>query len=191
MSIIFEALKKIEEEKREDPLGGQPPVFAPPAGRSADGGRPSAAARAARAAAVAVPVAVLAVVLLRQNGPGRTAHPLPAPVVRAPEGGAAPRAAIEEVRIKPRSIVPAIEGFPRETDQPPPAPAPAAAPAPAVAQIPTLRLRGLTRSGTRSWAFINDRMLKVGDSIEGAEVVEILTDRVKLKSGGAVFTLTY
>ncbi|MEJ2746210.1 MAG: hypothetical protein P8123_11095, partial [bacterium] len=58
-------------------------------------------------------------------------------------------------------------------------------------KIPDLRLKGISRSGNRSWAFVNDRMLKVGDSIEGAEVVDILRDRVKLKYSGVEFTLAY
>lgn len=186
MSIIFEALKKIEEEKRENPLGGPPPVFAPPPADSASARhRPSAVAVLLTGAAGAAIAVVAAALLVRQGARSRTEKPAPAP----PRPGlAAPaKPPLEEVRLKPRVIAPAVEGFSGETIQPA---VPDAVPA-QESQAPSLRLRGLSRSGTRSWAFINDRMLKVGDTVEGAEVVEILSDRVKLRSGGKVFTLTY
>ncbi len=169
MSIIFEALRKIEEEKRGARFCG--PFPAPPARRGAAGS--PLFARAALAAAIAAPAAAIAAILMRHGVPARPAS-RPAP---------APPPAMEEARIEPRGIVSALDGFPRETGGPPGAPA--------AVHIPPLRLSGLSRSGARSWAFINDKMLKVGDSIEGAEVVEILADRVKLKSGDTVFTLTY
>lgn len=138
-----------------------------------------------------IPLIILSAIYLRHRMPGNTAKPPAAPPPHRAGATASTKPAMEEVRLKPRSILPAVEGFSPETFQPAAPPSPAAAPPSPAAQLPALRLRGLSRSGSRSWAFINDRMLKVGDTVEGAEVVEILSDRVKLKSGGTVFTLTY
>ena len=91
-----------------------------------------------------------------------------------------------EVTLEPRSILPAASLPPEPAEPAPPSAAPEAE-----AHLPALRLRGLSRSGSRSWAIINDRMLKVGDRIEDAEVVEILSDRVKLRRGDTLFTLVY
>ena len=197
MSIIFEALKKIEEEKRDDPLGGPPGILSLAGGKSAVEPRRISWARVNTAAAVVgIPLVILSAIYLRPRMPAATAKPPAAPPPRHAGATALTKPAMEEVRLKPRSIVPAVEGFSPETLQPASPPPPAAAPPlaaapPPAAQLPDFHLRGLSRSGSRSWAFINDRMVKVGDTVEGAEVVEILSDRVKLRNGGTVFTLTY
>jgi hypothetical protein len=197
MSIIFEALKKIEEEKREDPLGGPPVVLSLPGEKSSTEPRRISAARIITvAAAVGIPLIFLSALYLRHRMPGNTARPPAEPPPGRAGHTTSTKPVMEEVRLKPRSILSTVEGFSPETLQPasPPSPAaapPAAATPPPAAQLPALHLRGLSRSGSRSWAFINDRMLKVGDTVEGAEVVEILSDRVKLRNGGTVFTLTY
>lgn len=184
MSIIFEALRKIEAEKKEDARDGAPPAFGLP------GMQPPAAGR--RPSRLLVAASVVAVLLLLAFVAPRLVRRAPPQVaVRAAEPASAPAIPpMAEVTLKARSIEPAVGGFPSEAAAPA---APTAPPAVLAAEppLPDLRLKGLSRSGSRSWAFINDRMLKVGDSIEGAEVLEILNDRVKLKRGEQSFTLVY
>jgi hypothetical protein len=96
---------------------------------------------------------------------------------------------IKEVRIEPRSILPSTDLPPQK---PPEVVAQSAVPPPGTGvKIPELRLKGLSYSGNRSWVFINDRMLKVGDTIDGAEVVGIMRDRVKMRCNGVEFMLAY
>lgn len=174
MSIIFEALRKIETEKRE----GVPPPRNLPGGQPPPAGRRRLRSRLAASAAVFFAAAVL--FRLLHLPPPPPAEPLHVPDAAAP-------VPMAEAAVEPRSILPAAAPLPLE----PVEPAPAAAAPEAEAHLPALRLRGLSRSGSRSWAIINDRMLKVGDRIEDAEVVEILSDRVKLKRGDTLFTLVY
>jgi len=173
MSIIFEALRKIETEKRE----GASPALDPPGGQQPPAGRRRLPAPLAVSAAVVFAAAVLF----------RLLHLVPAPPAEPPPArDAAAPGPMAEVTLEPRSILPAASLPPEPAEPAPPSAAPEAE-----AHLPALRLRGLSRSGSRSWAIINDRMLKVGDRIEDAEVVEILSDRVKLRRGDTLFTLVY
>ncbi|HQM53189.1 MAG: hypothetical protein IT574_09600 [Candidatus Aureabacteria bacterium] len=173
MSIIFEALRKIETEKRE----GASPALDPPGGQQPPAGRRRLPAPLAVSAAVVFAAAVLF----------RLLHLVPPPPAEPPPArDAAAPGPMAEVTLEPRSILPAASLPPEPAEPAPPSAAPEAE-----AHLPALRLRGLSRSGSRSWAIINDRMLKVGDRIEDAEVVEILSDRVKLRRGDTLFTLVY
>ena len=55
--------------------------------------------------------------------------------------------------------------------------------------LPELTLKGTMISQTRSRAFINNRMLKEGDDIEGAEVVIIRENSVLLRKGEREFEI--
>ncbi len=52
---------------------------------------------------------------------------------------------------------------------------------PEEATLPSLFLNGVFFSENEGYALINNRILKVGDTIEGAEVKEITLDSVELK----------
>lgn len=190
MSIIYEALKKIEEEKKDDSPGSAPIVFAIPKGEPAGAERPSAFRHTVRYAVIAFPLLFLLALLIR---PDSFRSPSQRPSSPAAHTSSAPSIApvIKEVRLQPRDILPSTTDLSLKPQE---------LPAPAVqksstsvtdTKIPDLRLKGISQGGTRSWAFVNDRMLKVGDTIEGAEVVDILKDRVKLKYAGVEFSLSY
>ncbi|MDP1853862.1 MAG: hypothetical protein Q8L26_06660 [Candidatus Omnitrophota bacterium] len=55
---------------------------------------------------------------------------------------------------------------------------------------PELVLNGIAASGSDGWAIIDDRVVKAGDTIKGAEVVGIYADRVDLKFEGGTFSLS-
>jgi type II secretory pathway component PulC len=98
---------------------------------------------------------------------------------------------IKEVRLQPRDILPSTVDLSLKPQEPVAPAALKSFTSITDTKIPELHLKGISQSGSRSWAFINDRMLKVGDTINGAEIVDILKDRVKLKYAGVEFTLAY
>jgi hypothetical protein len=55
---------------------------------------------------------------------------------------------------------------------------------------PELVLNGIAASGLQGWAIINDRIVKVGDTIKGAHVVGISADRVDLEFDNETFSLS-
>jgi hypothetical protein len=187
MSIIFEALKKIEAEK-EGPHDAEVPLsFAPPEGERRDGRR-AGRGRHAVVALAAVSVAAFSLLIIRPDLWGLVPSRRPAPAAE-PASAAAPPV-IREVRIPDKSILPFSE------EPAPSSPAPSAGREAEASEdpditLPGLRLKGVSHGSSRSWAFINNKMLKAGDSIDGADVVEILSDRVKMRYRGVDFTLTY
>lgn len=190
MSIIYEALKKIEDEKKDDSPGCTPLVFTFPREETSHVERPRPFRHVVRYVAIAVPILFLLALLVR---PDSFRHPSQRPAAQAARASAASSVApvIKEVRLQPRDILPSTIDLSLKP-QVPPAPAVLKSSASVTdTKIPELRLKGISQSGNRSWAFVNDRMLKVGDAIEGAEVVDILKDRVKLRYSGMEFTLAY
>ena len=190
MSIIFEALKKLESEKGPGDPDLVPLSFAAPAtGRHAAPPRRSGARRALLLCSLTA-AALLFSLLVRPDWWGIRAPQVPASP--RPSASAAVRPVIKEVRFQPKRILPLEPA-------PPPPPSgeknrPQAAARDAGGggvSLPDLRLKGVSLGGRRSWAFINDKMLKAGDTIEGATVKEILSDRVILIYRGVEFTLGY
>ncbi len=190
MSIIYEALKKIEEEKKDDSPGCAPIVFTFPKEETVRNERPKTFRHTVRYAAIAAPLLFILALLIRPDSFKLSSPRHPSPATHA---SIAPSIApiIKEVRLQPRDIRPSTIDLSLRPQEPP---------APAVlksstsvtdTKIPELHLKGISQSGNRSWAFVNDRMLKVGDTIDGAEVVDILKDRVKLKYAGVEFSLAY
>ncbi|MCX6358163.1 MAG: hypothetical protein NT045_09895 [Candidatus Aureabacteria bacterium] len=183
MSIIFEALKKVEQEKREDPLGCSSIVFTLPDKEAPAERRPAPRFRVWDAAMIAIPVLLLGAVLVLLFRPG--IFPSPAPVA-PPRMPAAPPVippappVIKEVRLETKQILPIVPASPPEAPKPS-----------QKNNIPELRLKGVSHTGNKSWAFINEKMVKLGDVIEGAEVIQIMADRVRLRYGGVEFTLSY
>lgn len=190
MSIIYEALKKIEEEKKDDSPGCAPLVFTFPREETAGDKRPQTLRHTVRYAAIAVPLLLLLALLIRPDSfrlsPSRPRSP-------AAHASAAPSIApvIKEVRLQQRNILPSTIDLSLKPQEPPPPAVLKSSTSITDTKIPELRLKGISLGGSRSWAFVNDRMLKVGDTIAGAEVVDILKDRVKLKYAGVEFTLSY
>jgi hypothetical protein len=190
MSIIYEALKKIEAEKKDDSPDSAPIVFALPKEETTGDERPKAFRHAVRYAAIAFPLLFLLALLIKPDS-FRLPSSRPSPPVAHTSAAPSIAPVIKEVRLQPRDILPSTINLSLKPQE---------LPTPAVqkgsasvtdTKIPELRLKGISQSGDRSWAFVNDRMLKVGDTIEGAEVLDILKDRVKLKYSGMEFTLSY
>jgi hypothetical protein len=198
MSIIFEALKRIEREKKEDdPTDSSSIVFTLPAEATRREIPVPRWRRNVRIALIAIPAACMLLLFINPHWFGySTAPPSPPPIV-APPAIAAPPAAppvIREVRLESRNILPLAPDLLVKPQAPPPAAEPpqSAPPAePPQPKIPDLHLKGISHTGNKSWAFINDRMVKLGDTIEGAEVVQILDNRVKLNYSGVEFSLSY
>lgn len=186
MSIIFEALKKIEKEKGESPFREAPIDFTVHEGAASGGSRANRSRRILLYAAIVIPCAFFALLLIR---PDWFSRPLEAPraSASAPAAQGLTQPIIKEVRLQPKTIVPS--GM--ELASKPRGPAAHTAVKEADVKLPDLQLKGLSHSGNRSWAFINDKMLKEGDVIEGAEIVEISSNRVSLKYRDVEFTLTY
>lgn len=178
MSIIFEALKRIEKEKRDDLAGCSSIVFTVPEDQSRSEAAPSRRRTSLLFAVIGLPLLTALALLARPHLAGHSAaRPAPPPPLPPP--------VIKEVRLEARSILPfAAELSPKAQDGATPKDAPKP-------KIPELRLKGISHSGGKSWAFINDRMVKLGDEVEGAEVIQILADRVRLKHSGVEFTLSY
>ncbi|MCX6355952.1 MAG: hypothetical protein NTZ78_13780 [Candidatus Aureabacteria bacterium] len=193
MSIIFEALKRIEREKREDdPTGCSSIVFALPEEETRREAPVSRWKGSVRAALVAIPCVCLLLLFINPRWFGYSTAPPSPPAIAAPQlppAIAAPQLPappiIKEVHLEAKSILPLAPELPTKPQEP----APAAEPQ--KANIPELHLKGISHTGNKSWAFINDKMVKLGDEIEGAEIVEILNDHVKLKYSGVEFTLSY
>ena len=55
---------------------------------------------------------------------------------------------------------------------------------------PALTLNGVFFSGSEGYALINNRVVKKGDKIDGATVVQIFLDEVDLEFGGSVIKLS-
>ena len=183
MSIIFEALKKIEEEKGDE----TPLVFAVPEEQGLRVARPRPLRRLLFCAAIGIPLAAIAILLIRPDwmgvSPGHRSAPVASPSLPPPNP------VLKEVRVQSKSILPFSTDsstMPKDSHF--------RAGSPSVEteiKLPDLRLKGISHGNRRSWAFINDKMKKAGDRIEGAEIIEIIGDRVKLKYKGVEFTLTY
>ena len=72
---------------------------------------------------------------------------------------------------------------------PPPTPTPAPPPPPK--ELPKLVLQGVTIHGGLREALINGQTVAVGDEVDGAKVVAIEQNKVKLKFDGRDVTLTF
>lgn len=190
MSIIYEALKKIEEEKRDDSPGCSPIAFSFPDEETHKDDHAGAFPHAARYAAIGIPLLFFLMLLIRPDLFRPSSARLAPPAGRIPSS-APLMPIIKEVRLQPRNILPSTADLSSKPQDAMPPVALKSSTSITDTKIPELHLKGISHSGSRSWAFINDKMLKVGDSIAGAEVVEILTDRVRLSYTGVEFTLAY
>jgi hypothetical protein len=190
MSIIFEALKKIERAKKESPFSDAPIDFRIHETPLSGGTRPHRVVRIIAFIAVAVPLTLFVLLLIRPDWFDFFRSELPT-IKRSTPPVDAVQPIIKEVRLEPKRIVPVVSILPQN---PPKGEAPPQAVPSAKKEevkLPDLRLRGISHSGQRSWAFINNKMLKVGDEIEGAKISEISSDKVLLNYKGVEFKLIY
>jgi hypothetical protein len=188
VSLIFEALKKLDREKKAPERGFLVVGGAPVAGESrlrapalllllaAAGGGGFLIARALRPAAAPAPVASSTppTTLAAADAPPRLAPPVPLP---------------------PESPAPAPEARP-SASQPAPSPGPAArpeaaaTPVPAVA-APAFALQAVAEQEGHPVAIVNGQLVRVGDSVDGARVLRITPEEVELEQGGRRLVLTF
>jgi hypothetical protein len=183
VSLIFEALKKLDREKKAPERGFLVVGGAPLPGRrmhlpalvlllAAAGGGGFLIARATRPAP---PVAAPATT---PTAPPLTVRTLAPPAPLPPEAAAVPTV----VPDLPSASVAPVASAPQVTA--PPASAPAA-PAPAFA------LQAVADQDGHPVAIVNGQLVRVGDQVDGARVVRIDPEEVELDQGGRRLVLTF
>ena len=183
MSLILDALKKLERDKPTDPHASEVVLLAPVRW-------PTRSARAAWLAGLAV-VLVLAAALagfivLR---PARRHAPAPA----APLPIASPSPSPRESTVAAVAVEPDVASA--TTPRGPTPPGRSALPAhvrPTPSPTPaSFVLTAIAEQDGHPVAVINDRMVRVGDALEGARIVRIGEGEVELEAGGRRFTVGF
>ena len=162
MSLILEALRKLEREK-EAPARGVIVVGTTPW----PGARPDRRLRLFLLG-LALGGGLIAFARWRQDGAQRAALPAAASATAA-----VPQAPPEPTSPAAAASRPAI----LSTAAPPIAPASPASP-------PALTLQAISERDGRPLAIVNDRLVREGDSIDGARIVRIAKDEVELEVAG-------
>lgn len=178
MSLVLEALRKLDREKGRDERGFVVMAAAP---------WPTRARRVPLwvAAGVAA-VAAAAAVFLMMRPPRPSAPALPAASAAMAAASASPSTPAASPTPAATLPMPVYVPAPRRAATPAPPP-PTASPAAA----PALRLQAVSERDGRPIALINDRLLRVGDEIEGMKVLAIRADEVDLEIKGRRTTLRF
>lgn len=169
MSLILEALRKLEREK------GRPEERGFVVLGSAGGGGRRPPGRAIAAAAAAIAVGALGALAWQRLGPSdETRAPEPTTTtleaVRAPRPTAARPAPATEAPAPPKPRV--EEASAGES----------VAAEPSAAPTPSFRLQAITLRDGRPVALLNDRLVREGDSFDGVRVVRIGEMEVELET---------
>ena len=168
MSLILEALKKLEREKE-----------APARGVVVVGATPWTGARPERRlglflVGLALGGGLIAMARWRQETAEGTTSP----------ASAAPTLVVPRSSLAPASPAAAV----RETDSPAraprSAPSPRATPAASPVPPPAFVLQAISERDGRPVAIVNDRLVREGDSIDGARIARIAKDEVELEVAG-------
>lgn len=203
MSLILEALRKLEREKQAPDRGFLVMAHTPwGAGR-----RWSILAFAGLLLAVAVAASLATAIVLRRGltpvaPPTGAASPQPAGgSVPAPVGAQGPRAATAPSTPSPAAPVPQakqdpVAPSPQATPQaaasvPPAVPARAPSQHPAAPPLPELRLMAISQQDGRPVAILNDRLVREGDSFDGVRIVRIGDTEVEVEVHGQKRVLTF
>jgi hypothetical protein len=180
VSLIFEALKKLDREKKAPQrgflvVGGAPlpgPRLQVPALLlllAAAGGGGFLIARATR------PAPPVAAPTTTSTAPPVTVRALAPPAPLPPETAAAP-------------VPTAVRDAPSASVEPvAPAAETAAAPAPA----PAFALQAVAEKDGHPVAIVNGQLVRIGDLVDGARVVRIDPEGVELDQGGRRLVLTF
>lgn len=185
MSLILEALKKLEREKQTPERGVV--VLGPAAlGGTSSGGR-----RALLALALAALLGVAGALTIRRDsaGPaGAAAKPHavrsnPTPSPASPRGASRGSTTDRASVLSTRRAEPDAESLGASPPLPEPAARTptAATPAP---PPPALQLQAISRRDGRPVAVLSDRLLYEGDSFDGVRVIRIGETAVELEIGG-------
>jgi hypothetical protein len=191
VSLIFDALRKLEREKdAREP--GVVVVGAVPWGGGRSGRRPALVL----AAAGLVAVAVVGWWRLRPTPPPTTApaavaSPSPSPSAPSPEAPDVAASKVVPAPVPPprRPAVPPSSEAPAEGNAPAETPPATAAAHPATAVEPPgapadLRLNAISQRDGRPVALVNDRLVFEGDSFDGVTIVRIGEAEVEVEIRG-------
>ena len=91
----------------------------------------------------------------------------------------------------PVAIPSAVPPIGSETRPPGPPPTQAAAPPPVAPVQPTFMLQAVTEQDGHPVAIVNGQLVRVGDTIEGAEVVRIDAQAVELTKDGRRIVVSF
>lgn len=194
MSLIFEALKKLEREKQAPERGI---LVVGPTQWAGGGARVRLGVVVAGAVALVGLGVAIGVALRRSEAPTSPAPPAPAPVpaVLPVAPPAAHASSLDLGAAGPRSAAP--QAIPVAVP-PRPAPAPVAVaetplPEPVRPQGLVLALQAVTEQEGIPVALINDRLMRVGDSFDGVKVLSITAGavEVQIEATGERRTLTF
>jgi hypothetical protein len=173
VSLVLEALRKLDREKGRDERGFVVMAAAPWPSRAARRHPLWAAVGLAAVAAVAMAF------VMRGTRPSAPAPPAAAAAVKSSLPPAMPPSA------------PAATLAPTRAANPPtPAPVRRATPA-ASPSAAALRLQAVSQRDGQPIAIINDRLVRVGDEVEGQRVLAIRADEVDLEIQGRRTTLRF
>lgn len=188
MSLILDALKKLDREKQAPDRGLV--VVGPSAWPSLREGRPALGAGAVALAVVALAGIGATLFMLRS---GKGPQPATQPRVEAgPAAVSAPQAvdaAPGRAAVAPARPAPPVPAAPRAGT---PTTAPAAAPVPAAAgtnakagSAPTsFQLQAISAQDGHPVAILNDRLVREGDSFNGVQVLRIGAEEVEIEVAG-------
>lgn len=192
MSLILEALRKLDREKQTPERGFL--VMAPAVWPSRDEGR-------RRWAWTAVAIAALVVLASAWAGrtPGTRASEPPVPMPKAAVPAAlvaAPLPSLPGTAAPAPPVAAPADPEPSASVAPPPAATATAATLPATprglpAAAPALVLQAISERDGRPVALINDRLLREGDEIDGARLVKIDAASVELEYQGRRMALHF
>jgi hypothetical protein len=187
MSLILDALRKLEREKRSPQRGFVVVGSTPP--RTATHG---ALAGALAAAALLVPLTWW----LASRSARPAEAPLPAPPPPSTEPSRVPPETDPAVLVQPSAPAgttgpsAAVAASARAAAGALAPPAPRRSPSPAI-PAPEWVLQAITRREGRPLALINDRLVREGDSLDGARVVRIGDSEVELEVAGRRLVLSF
>jgi hypothetical protein len=183
MSLILEALRKLDRERAE------PRGFLVVAGESEHRGRRGLWGLAALVAVVLLGVGVYLYGLRARPSPsGTAAAPAEAPRAAAPSPSSAPlpvpppvQKAAQAPRVAPldRPVPLVPPALPKS-----PEPSPSASPA-------TFVLEAISTQNGEPVAVVNGRLVREGDTVDGARIVKIRSDSVELVYRGSVQVLPF
>jgi hypothetical protein len=193
VSLIFEALKKLDREKK-----------APERGFLVLGGAPVAGERRLR-----VPVLLLLLAAAGGGGFLIARATRPAPAIGPPVAPPSTASAAVPRLLPPAPLPPEAAERPAVSEPPPAAPSPEpgssgapvapavgaevpvpATPAPA-APAPAFALQAVADQDGQPVAIVNGQLVRVGDLVNGARVLRIEREEVELEQGGRRLVLTF
>lgn len=181
MSLILEALRKLEREKQTPERG----FLVLGTGAWAERG---AAGRPFALFLLGLLVGALALGMLTRSGSAPA--PSAAAVIAAPTAAPPTPHAVPPPTSVAGPALPLLTAATITSTSPPPPPG-AGSTLAAKPTAPKFTLQAISEKDGHSVALINDRLLRAGDAVDGARVVAIAADSVELEIGGRRVVLRF